>query len=75
MQLTLPYQNFERFQHYCQINQIKIIETKFMEMVCCKIEMSLDEKEKIIDEMEEKQFNIQNVKILKNKNIRKSIEK
>lgn len=75
MKLILPYQNFGHFKNFCQTKQIKIIKIEFVEMICCTIQMSLDEKEKIMNEMEEKQFNIQNIEIIKNKNIRKNIEK
>lgn len=71
LKVILPYQDFERFKHYCQTNEINIIESNFSNEVCCIIEISLYEKRKIIDEIEEKQFNIQNLEIVKEKNIRK----
>ena len=71
LKVILPYQDFERFKHYCQTNKINIIESNFSNEVCCIIEISLYEKRKIIDEIEEKQFNIQNLEIVKEKNIRK----
>ncbi len=71
LKAILPYQDFERFKHYCQTNKINIIESNFSNEVCCIIEISLYEKRKIIDEIEEKQFNIQNLEIVKEKNIRK----
>ena len=71
LKVILPYQDFERFKYYCQTNEINIIESNFSNEVCCIIEISLYEKRKIIDEIEEKQFNIQNLEIVKEKNIRK----
>ncbi len=71
LKVILPYQDFERFKYYCQTNEINIIESSFSNEVCCIIEISLYEKRKIIDEIEEKQFNIQNLEIVKEKNIRK----
>ena len=71
IKILIPYQDFQKFKYYCQTNNINIIESNFSEDVSCIIEISLYEKMKIINEIEEKQFNIKNLEIIKEKNIRK----
>lgn len=71
VKILLPYENFDKFKHYCQTRQINIIESNFSEVVSCIIEISLYEKIKIIDEIREKSFNIQNMEVIKERNIRK----
>ena len=71
MKLDLSYQDFEVFKHYCQINQINIVKTKFEEFISCNIELTFNEKEKLMYEIDKKQLNIQNIQVLKEKNIRK----
>lgn len=69
LQVMLSYQEFETFKHYCEENQINIIETKFLETICCNIETTFNEKEKLVEEIEKKSLNIQNIEIVKEKNI------
>ena len=69
LQVMLSYQEYEMFKHYCKENQINIIETKFLDTICCNIETTFTEKEKIVKEIEKKELNIQNIKIIKEKNI------
>ncbi len=71
MSITLTYQDFERFKYYCQINHINITKTDFKQLVSCNIELSFNEKDKLMYEIDKKQLNIQNIQILKEKNIKK----
>ena len=71
MCITLTYQSFEAFKHYCQVNHINIIKTEFKQLVNCSIELSFNEKGKLMYEIDKKQFNIQNIQIVKEKNIKK----
>lgn len=71
IKILIPYQDFQKFKYYCQTNNINIIESNFSEYVSCIIEISLYERTKIINEIEEKQFNIKKLEIIKEKNIRK----
>lgn len=66
----MQYQNFEIFKHFCQTNQITIIQTQFEEIICCNIETTTQERELIMQKKDE--LNIQKVEILKRKNIRKN---
>ncbi len=72
VEVQLSYQDFSVFEHYCQKNQINIIEVNYQEVVKCLIEVLFDEKAKIDYEIEKKQFNIQKMEVLKEKNIRKN---
>ena len=71
IQVTIPYQNTNLFKHYCKINQITIIETKFEQEVSYIIQVAITEKDKIMKELETTGINIQNVKILQEKKIKK----
>ncbi len=71
IKIIIPYQEFQKFKYYCQTNNINIIESNFSEDVSCIIEISLYEKTKIINEIQENQFNIEKIEIVKEKNIRK----
>ena len=70
MKVTLLYQDFESFKHYCNLNQINITQTNFNEFICCNIELTSKEKENLLSEIDQKQLNIQNMEILREKNIK-----
>ncbi len=71
MKVTLPYQDFESFKYYCSLNKINITKTEFNEFICCNIELTFDEKDKLLYEIDKKQLNIQNIELLQEKNIKK----
>ena len=71
IKITLPYQDFEVLKTYCQINKINILNVEFLNLVNCNIELSFNEKDKIMYEIDKKKLNIQNIEIIKEKNIRK----
>lgn len=71
MQVILSYEEVQKFEYCCQINQIKIIEAKYEEKISCKIEVPFNEKERFLKEVEKRQVNIENWEIVKEKNIRK----
>ncbi len=71
MQITLSYQDFSNFKHYCQINDISILETTFADVVCCKFEILLSQRDKFMYEINKKQLNIQKMEIIREKNIKK----
>ena len=72
IKITLPYQDFEVFKTYCQTNKINILNVEFLNLVNCNIELSFNEKDKIMYEIDKKKLNIQNIEIIKEKNIRKT---
>ena len=71
MKVTLLYQDFESFKHYCNLNQRNITQTSFNEFICCNIELTSKEKENLLSEIDQKQLNIQNMEILRERNIKK----
>ena len=70
MKVEILYQDFETFKHYCNLNQINITKTKFNELICCNIELTFNEKDKLLYEIDKKQLNIQNIELLQEKNIK-----
>lgn len=75
VEITIPYQELEKIQYYCQKNAISILKTEYEEKVKCILEMTQREKEKIEQLKKESILKIEKTTILKKKNIRKSIEK
>lgn len=75
VEITIPYQELEKIQYYCQKNAISILKTEYKEKVKCILEMTQREKEKIEQLKKESILKIEKTTILKKKNIRKSIEK
>lgn len=74
VEILLDYQEFEKFQYYCQKNVISIIKIEYEEKVKCKIEVTKEEKDKIIHLKEEYILKIEKIENIKEKNIRKKIE-
>lgn len=75
MEITIPYQELEKIQYYCQKNAITILKIEYEEKVKCILEMTQEEKEKIEQLKKESTFKIEKITKLKKKNIRKNIEK
>lgn len=75
IELTVNYQEFEKIQYYCEKNALSIINTDYGEKIKCYIEVTIEEKDKIIKLKEEGSLKIEECKIIKEKNIRKNIEK
>lgn len=74
VEITIDYQNLEKFQYYCQKNGIRIEKIEYEEKVKCKIEITKEEKDRIIEIKEDAILKIEEIKIRKEKNIRKNIE-
>lgn len=74
IETTLDYQNFKKFQYFCEKNNISITKIEYDEKIVCRLELTKEEKDKIIKANEEKKLKIENYKIIKEKNIRKNIE-
>ena len=73
--LELNYNDFEKFKFYCNKNNINIIKSEYNERIICYIEVNNNEKESILNNIDEFNFNIENFKIIKEKNIRKNVDK
>jgi len=75
LEIILNYQEFEKFQYYCEKNEISIINTEYEEKIKCYIEVTKEEKDKILELKKEGTLKIEKYNIIKEKNIRKNIEK
>ena len=73
--LELSYNDFEKFKFYCNKNNINIVKSEYNERIICYIEVNNNEKEGILNNIDEFNFNIENFKIIKEKNIRKNVDK
>lgn len=74
-QVEIDYNNLEIFKYYCKNNGINIVDTNYLDVVVCKIEIENIKKEKLIKDINTKEMNIKNIKILCKKYINKSVEK
>ena len=73
--LELSYNDFEKFKFYCNKNNINIINIDYEEKIICYIEINNEEKEILINNINELNFKIENFEIIKEKNIRKYADK
>ena len=71
----VEYNTIDNFKYYCKINNIHIINMEYSNVVICKIELENSIKEKLIDDIGTKKININNLKIICEKFINKSVEK
>ena len=75
LEIIIDYSEFEKFQYYCQKNGLFIIKVEYEEKIKCVLEVTKEEKDKILILKEEGTLKIEDCKIIKEKNIRKNIEK
>ena len=73
--LEMNYNDFEKFQYYCNKNNIKVIKTDYLEKIKCYIEINDQDKDNILNNLNENSFKIENFQIIQEKNIRKNTEK
>lgn len=74
LEIIINYQEFEKIQYYCEKNEISIINVEYGEKIKCSIEVTKEEKDKIVNLKEEGILKIEEYNIIKEKNIRKNIE-
>ena len=73
LEVELKYNEFENFKYYCKNNKINIVDTQYKENIVCKIEMEEEKKQKLLQDFEIKNINLNNIKELSKKYITKSI--
>lgn len=73
MQVTIEYNEFERFKYYCKNNHILITNVEYSELIRCKIELEADKKEKLWKDFETKTIILKNIREITKKYITKSI--
>ena len=64
LKIPISYQNLSYFQYYCNKNHIAIIKINYTGVPFCMIEVTFEEKDKILHEMEERQFDIQEMEVI-----------
>ena len=74
LEITLNYNDFEKFKYFCKERKIEIINISYNEKIICSIELNNDEKDKLLDNLKELSFKVEKYKIIKKKNIRKNID-
>lgn len=74
IKLPVSYQNLAYLQYYCRKNDIAILETNFDKDPYIIFEVTMDEKQKFLHEMEEKQFSIQKMEIIQEKYMQRKIQ-
>lgn len=74
LKIPVSYQNLDYLQYYCRKNSIKIIQTNFDQEPYSIIEVSIVEKERLLSELEKKQFDIKRIQIVEEKYIRKNMQ-
>lgn len=73
IEIEINYNDFEKLSYYCKKNNINIINSEYGEKIICTLELNNEEKEKLLNNIEELSFKIEKYKIIKEKNIRKNL--
>lgn len=74
IEMIVNYAEFEKIQYYCEKNSINIINIEYSEKIKCNIEVTKEEKDKILKLKQEGSLKIEECNIKKEKNIRKNID-
>ena len=74
IEIEIGYKDFENFKYFCHKNEINIIKIEYEEKIIVTIEITLDEKDKILYEIKDNKFHIGNMKIAKKGKIFKKIK-
>ena len=75
LKVKMDYIDLEKLKYYCKQNNINILETEYSNFINCILELTFDEKEKLLSNLQDKNFNILEYNIIRERNIRKKIEK
>lgn len=73
IEIELPYSELKLFSYYCKNKDISIINTIYLDVVICKIEMENKVKNELLRDVETKNIKINNLKVLSEKYITKSV--
>lgn len=71
LEVIISYTDIEKFNYYCNKNDIKVIKMKYDEQVKCIVEVNEEEKQKLILNIQNLNFKIHNYQVIKKKNIKK----
>ena len=75
IELTIHYNDFEIFKHYCTNNNIKIVNIEYSEDIILKIEMEKNRKQEIMNYIETKRLKVKNINEIQEKYINETVEK
>ncbi len=75
LEAEIDYNVIESFKYYCKNNNINIVDTEYLDVVKCKIELDNNKKEKLLIDINNKNINVSDLKVLCKKYISKSVEK
>ena len=75
IKIQISYSDFEKFKFYCTNNDIRIVDTIYNDKIICTIELNKEQKDNFLNNINELMFKLEEIKIIKEKNIRKSIDK
>ena len=53
--VTVAYSEIEKFKYYCNQNKIRIVKQEYLENIKCEIELTEEEKEKLLEEQKNKE--------------------
>lgn len=74
-EVELEYNNLEIFKYYCKNEDIKIINIEYFDKIICKIQIELNKRDKLLQDIEEKRINIISINMFDKKYIDKCIRK
>lgn len=74
LEIIISYNDFGKFKFYCKEKNIEITNVIYNEKIACNIELNNDEKDKLLNNLKELSFKIEEYKVIKQKNIRKNID-
>jgi len=74
LSLEINYNDYEKFSYYCKKNNINVISSEYGEKIVCNIEVDNEEKEKLLNNLNELSFKLEKYEVIKEKNIRKNID-
>ena len=73
LEIGLEYNEYENFKYYCKNNKISIVDSQYKENIVCKIELEEEKKQKLMQDFDIKNINLNYIKELSKKYITKSI--
>ncbi len=75
IEIEISYNDLEKLNYYCKNNNINITNSEYSEKVICNLELNNEEKTKLLTNLKELSFKIERYRVVKEKNIRRKLEK
>ena len=61
IEVTLNYNQLEKFQYYCRINEIEIIKMDYSDNIICRLVLEESKNNKLLDDFNNKSLNIMQI--------------